>query len=45
VPVGRIGAPEDIAWACAWFLDARSGFTTGQVLNVCGGLSVGIASL
>jgi 3-oxoacyl-[acyl-carrier protein] reductase len=45
VPVGRIGTPEDIAMACAWFLDARAGFTTGQTLNVCGGLSVGIASL
>jgi 3-oxoacyl-[acyl-carrier protein] reductase len=45
VPVGRVGTPEEIAVACAYFLDARAGFTTGQVLNVCGGLSVGIAGM
>lgn len=41
VPVGRIGTPEDIANAASFFLDARSGFVTGQVLFVCGGLSIG----
>ncbi len=41
VPVGRLGAPEDIANAASYFLDARSGFTTGQVMFVCGGLSIG----
>ncbi|WP_137843278.1 SDR family oxidoreductase [Microbacterium sp. 2FI] len=41
VPVGRLGEPEDVAHAAAFFLDERSGFVTGQTLYVCGGLSVG----
>ena len=43
VPVGRIGEPEDIAQAAAFLLDRRSGFVTGQVLYVCGGMTVGLA--
>ncbi len=43
IPVGRLGQPEDIANAVAFFLDGRSGFVTGQVLYVCGGLTVGSA--
>ena len=43
IPVGRLGQPEDIANAVAFFLDRRSGFVTGQVLYVCGGLTVGSA--
>ena len=41
VPVRRLGTPEDIAFAADYFLDARSGFTTGQTLFVCGGLTIG----
>jgi NAD(P)-dependent dehydrogenase (short-subunit alcohol dehydrogenase family) len=41
IPVGRLGEPEDIANAASYFLDARSSFTTGQVLFVCGGMSIG----
>jgi len=43
VPVRRVGTPEDIAHAAAFLLDARSGFVTGQVLYVCGGMTVGAA--
>jgi 3-oxoacyl-[acyl-carrier protein] reductase len=43
VPVARIGTPKEIAAACAYFLSDPAGFTTGQVLYVCGGLSVGLA--
>jgi len=43
VPVRRMGQPEDIANAAAFLLDARSGFVTGQVLYVCGGMTVGVA--
>ena len=43
VPVARVGAPKEIAAACAYFLSDHAGFTTGQVLYVCGGLSVGLA--
>ncbi|MDO5290422.1 MAG: SDR family oxidoreductase [Pseudomonadota bacterium] len=45
VPVQRIGTPDDVAQAVAFFLDARSGFITGQVLYVCGGLTVGVAGV
>ncbi len=41
VPVGRFGTPEEIAHACAYFLSDEAGFTTGQALYVCGGMSVG----
>jgi NAD(P)-dependent dehydrogenase (short-subunit alcohol dehydrogenase family) len=41
VPVKRLGEPEDIANAVAFFLNKDSGFVTGQTLFVCGGMSVG----
>jgi len=44
VPVRRIGRPEDVAHAAGFFLDDRAGFVTGQVLYVCGGLTVGVAA-
>jgi NAD(P)-dependent dehydrogenase (short-subunit alcohol dehydrogenase family) len=45
VPVGRLGAPAEIAGAVGYFLSDEAGFTTGQVLHVCGGLSVGFAGM
>jgi 3-oxoacyl-[acyl-carrier protein] reductase len=45
VPVRRVGTPEDVAHAVSYFLDARSGFVTGQVLYVCGGMTVGVAGV
>ncbi|VVO32523.1 3-oxoacyl-[acyl-carrier-protein] reductase FabG [Pseudomonas fluorescens] len=45
IPVKRLGMPDDIAQAAAFFLDARSGFVTGQVLYVCGGMTVGVAGV
>lgn len=44
IPVGALGKPEDVAHAVAFFLDDRAGFVTGQVLYVCGGMTVGLAS-
>jgi 3-oxoacyl-[acyl-carrier protein] reductase len=44
IPAGRVGTPDDIAQAVSFFLDARSAFVNGQVLYVCGGLTVGLAS-
>jgi 3-oxoacyl-[acyl-carrier protein] reductase len=41
VPMQRMGQPAEIAHAVNYFLDDAAGFTTGQVLYVCGGLSVG----
>lgn len=40
IPVGRIGEPEDIANAVAFFMDDRAGYVTGQVLYVCGGVTL-----
>lgn len=45
LPVQRLGEPEDVAHAVEFFLSERSGFITGQVLYVCGGLSLGGASM
>lgn len=45
VPVGRFGRPEDIANGVSFFLDDRASFVTGQVLYICGGLSVGRAGV
>ena len=42
IPVKRMGQPEDIAHAAASLLDDRAGFITGQVLYVCGGMTVGL---
>jgi NAD(P)-dependent dehydrogenase (short-subunit alcohol dehydrogenase family) len=40
-PVGRIGAPRDIAEAALYFASDASGFTTGAHLVVDGGITVG----
>ena len=37
-PIGRMGTPEEIAWAVAFLAAERSAFITGQVLTVDGGL-------
>ncbi|OWT73513.1 MULTISPECIES: SDR family oxidoreductase [unclassified Achromobacter] len=42
IPVQRMGQPEDVAHAVASLLDVRAGFITGQVLYVCGGMTVGL---
>ncbi|HRO61076.1 MAG TPA: SDR family oxidoreductase [Burkholderiaceae bacterium] len=42
IPVRRMGTPDDVAHAAAMLLDDRSGFITGQVLYVCGGMTVGL---
>ena len=43
VPVKRLGTPEDVADAVSFFCSERSGFVTGQVLFVCGGMTIGAA--
>jgi 3-oxoacyl-[acyl-carrier protein] reductase len=43
IPMQRIGTPQEVAAACAYFLSDEAAYTTGQVLYVCGGLSVGSA--
>jgi 3-oxoacyl-[acyl-carrier protein] reductase len=40
IPVKRVGTPEDVARAVAFFLADDAGYITGQTLFVCGGSSV-----
>jgi len=41
VPVGFLGEPEDIANAVGFFASDAARFVTGQVLYVCGGMTIG----
>lgn len=43
IPVKRVGKPQEVAHAVAMLMDERAGFITGQLLYVCGGVSVGQA--
>ena len=45
VPVKRVGTADDVAHTASYLLDERSGFVTGQVLYVCGGMTVGVAGV
>lgn len=38
IPLKRGGTPEDVANACLFLASDLSGYITGQVLNVCGGM-------
>ncbi|MGV8058018.1 MAG: SDR family NAD(P)-dependent oxidoreductase [Smithellaceae bacterium] len=40
VPMGRLGAPEDIAAAVTFLASDQAGFITGQTLSVSGGLTM-----
>ena len=40
IPAGRLGRPNDIAQAVAFFMDERSSFINGQLLYVCGGVTL-----
>jgi 3-oxoacyl-[acyl-carrier protein] reductase len=44
LPVQRLGTPEDVAAAVAFFARPEASFITGQTLSVCGGITVGLAS-
>ena len=41
IPLGRIGAPEDVAEAVAFLASPRASYITGQVVRVNGGLLIG----
>jgi NAD(P)-dependent dehydrogenase (short-subunit alcohol dehydrogenase family) len=45
IPVGRLGASDDVARAVMFFADPGNSFVTGQVLYVCGGASIASMSL
>ena len=40
IPVGKIGSPEDVAKAVAFFASEASSYITGQVLAVDGGMTM-----
>jgi 2-hydroxycyclohexanecarboxyl-CoA dehydrogenase len=40
IPLGRIGTPEDVAGAVAYFASEEAAYVTGQVLSVSGGLTM-----
>ena len=43
IPLRRMGEPSEVAHLVASLLDRRAGYTTGQVVYVCGGMTVGLA--
>lgn len=45
VPMKRLGRPDEIAAAAEFFISEDASYVTGQVLFVCGGLSVGVSQL
>ncbi|HBP31605.1 MAG TPA: short-chain dehydrogenase [Advenella kashmirensis] len=45
IPLRRLGEPNDIAGPIAFLLSNDARFMTGQVLYVCGGLSIGAAPI
>jgi len=40
IPLGRLGAPDDVAGAVAFMVSDDAGFITGQTLSVSGGLTM-----
>jgi NAD(P)-dependent dehydrogenase (short-subunit alcohol dehydrogenase family) len=40
IPVGRLGRPDEIARAVRFLIDDESGYVTGSVLAVNGGLDM-----
>ena len=40
IPMGRMGAAEDVAKAVAFLASEEAGYITGQVLAVDGGMSM-----
>jgi 3-oxoacyl-[acyl-carrier protein] reductase len=40
IPAGRMGLPEDVARAAAFFASEESGYLTGQVLAIDGGMTM-----
>ena len=41
IPMKRLGKPEEVANMVAFFLEEQTSYVTGQMIFVCGGLSLG----
>lgn len=41
IPMGRLGTPEEVGWACAFLASNAARYVTGQVLLVDGGAEAG----
>jgi NAD(P)-dependent dehydrogenase (short-subunit alcohol dehydrogenase family) len=40
IPLGRLASPVDIANTVLFLCSEKASYITGQVINVCGGLSI-----
>jgi 3-oxoacyl-[acyl-carrier protein] reductase len=40
IPLRRAGQPEDVANVCLYLASDLSGYVTGQILSVCGGMNI-----
>jgi 3-oxoacyl-[acyl-carrier protein] reductase len=40
IPMGRLGAPDDIAAAAIYLASAEAAYVTGQTLHVNGGMAM-----
>lgn len=41
VPMGRVGQPDEVAHAVAFFMSEGASYISGQTVYVCGGASLG----
>jgi NAD(P)-dependent dehydrogenase (short-subunit alcohol dehydrogenase family) len=41
IPMKRLGTPDDVAKVVAFLLSDGAAYMTGQIVHICGGLSVG----
>jgi NAD(P)-dependent dehydrogenase (short-subunit alcohol dehydrogenase family) len=37
IPLGRVGAPEEVAEAIAWLISPAASYVTGSIVTVSGG--------